>query len=291
MNTDKILLKIPIKSLSIQEQLEQKLLNLLINSELCKVALSSLKQNSRSLSRLSQVTPIIYRWAIAMQLSRQSSVSPLDLAEQIVSSLVIHRDEYQQFPQLTFSLKLVEPGWLDFQLCDRALAIWLDYCLQAELPQLSPKNQSIDPDHLFSIQSAYARSCSLLRLGEQQGLIKLNNPNFNDLVQLYPFGSPIPWLIGGKTCRLTHPTELALISQIITTVDRIKNDSTWSGNQLTSRLSHFFWNFERFCRIFGEVAQEYPALAQGRLGLVAVSQRLLQWLWYSQMGTFPRSHL
>ncbi len=283
--------KIPLRGLSIQQQLEQQLLSLLIHSERFVVPLSFLNQNTRSISRLSQVTPIIYRWAIAMQLSGQSSVSSLNLAEQIFSILASQTHDDEELPQLNLTMKLVKPGWLDFQLSDRALAVWLQYFPQGELPQLNQEQIANNTDNLFPIEYAYARCCSLLRLGEQQGLIKLKHSNFNDLTWFWQTPDPIPWLMDGDTLRLTHPAELTLIGQIITTIDRLANDSTGTWSKLATSISESFLNFERYCRIFGILARKNLELSQARLGLVAVSQRLLQWLWYSHIGTFPRSQL
>ncbi|HAC63809.1 MAG TPA: hypothetical protein DCF68_09780 [Cyanothece sp. UBA12306] len=290
--------KMPLKGLSIQQQLEQQLLSYIIDSELLEVPLSFVPQNTRSLSRLSQVQPIIYRWAIAKQLSLHSPLSTLDLAEQIFSILATHTNDNQEVPQLILTMKLVEPGWLDFQLSDRALAIWLQYFPEGDLSTIVKtiplKRKDVRDnyfDHLLLIEYAHARCSSLLRLGEQQKLIKLKNHDFNDLTWLWQTPNPIPWLIDGERLRLTHRAELALISQIITTIDRLANNSWGTWQKLTQQLSESFLDFERYCRIFGALIEDEPQLSQVRLGLIAISQYLLQWLWSSHIGTFPRSQL
>ena len=43
-------------------------------------------------------------------------------------------------------------------------------------------------------------------------------------------------------------------------------------------------DFDRSCRIWGEVNRQTPELAQARLGLIALTQFLLGWLLQEQMG-------
>ncbi len=282
----------PLKRLSIQQQLQHQLSHLLRNSQWFEGLLSNFGQQGLSVSRLSSVTPITYRCAIAMQLSRHCSLSPWQISQQVFSFLETQlTSDNGEFPQLTLTMKLVEPGWLDFQVSDRALAFWLQFLGEGMLKQPKSPKISSNTENLFPIEYTYARCCSLLRLGEQQGLISLHSKTLADLSWPWKDPNPIPWLTDTHQLRLQDRTALVLLSQIIITVDRFVNHASESWNKLATQLSESVLNFERYCRIFGELAQNNPQLAQARLGLIAVSQHLLKWLWYSHREEFPRFQL
>ncbi|YAI81871.1 MAG: hypothetical protein ACQJCO_08815 [cyanobacterium endosymbiont of Rhopalodia sterrenbergii] len=292
INIDCTTFNIFLNDLSIQQQLQKQLSCLLINSELFKKPLFNLPQEILVVSRLSYPTPITYRCAIAMQLSSQLSLSPIEIAQQIFSVFKIQSNlDDQEFSQSTLTMKLIHPGWLDFEVSDHTLAFWLQLLgqkifSQPYLPKISEKT-----DNLFLIEYTYARCCSLLRLGETEGLITFQSKTSGDLTFPWKAPDPIPWLKDTYKLRLTHRSAIALINQVVITVDRSVNNPSVTWNKLGTQLSESVLDFERNCRIFGDLAQNNLQLSQARLGLIAISQHLLKWLWYSHLGNFPRSQL
>lgn len=228
---------------------------------------------------------------------------------------------------LDFSLEVLCPGWIHFQLSDRGLATWLQQLIQMP-PLLSDlehdlsigfqkkgdageresktKNEDFktieiahqkpltqDPKiarQLFAVQYAHARCCSLLRLAQRQGLIELSDSDFKTQSWHFVEPNPIPWLYDDQgmhseplRLRLGHAAERGLIEQILDGVDQISSLTPSSPIKLVTPLSHAFERFYSTCRIWGEVKTETPKLAQARLGLVGVTQKLLRSLLEEQL--------
>jgi hypothetical protein len=132
---------------------------------------------------------------------------------------------------LDFSLEILFPGWIHFQLSDRGLATWLQQLIQMPplLSDLEPdlsigfqkkgdageresktKNEEFEDDkishqkqltedpkiarQLFAVQYAHARCCSLLRLAHREGSIELSDSDFKTQSWHFVEPSPIPWL-------------------------------------------------------------------------------------------------
>lgn len=229
---------------------------------------------------------------------------------------------------LDFSLEVLFPGWIHFQLSDRSLATWLQQLIQMP-PLLSNLEHDLSigfqekgdvgeresqikhedfktieiTDHkqltqdpkiarqLFAAQYAHARCCSLLRLAQRQGLIELSDSDFKTQSWHFVEPNPIPWLYDEQgmeseplRLRLGHAAERGLIEQILDGVDQISSLTPSSPIKLITPLSHTFERFYSTCRIWGEVKTETPKLAQARLGLVGVTQKLLRSLLQEQLG-------
>ncbi|BBA79337.1 hypothetical protein RGRSB_0806 [cyanobacterium endosymbiont of Rhopalodia gibberula] len=292
LNTDNANFKIILKDLSIQQQLQKQLSRLLISSRLFKESSFNLHQKTLAVSRLSHLTRITYRCAIALQLSSQLSLSPIEVAQQVFSLLKNQSNlDDKEFSQLTLTMKLIHPGWLDFEVSDHTLVLWLQLLGQNIFFQPNLSKILGKTNNLFLIEYTHARCCSLLRLGETEGLITFQSKALGDLTLPWKAPDPIPWLRDTDQLRLTHRAALALINQIVITVDRSSNNPSVTWNKLGTQLSKSVLYFERNCRIFGDLAQNNLQLSQARLGLIAISQHLLKWLWYSHLGNFPRSQL
>jgi hypothetical protein len=187
---------------------------------------------------------------------------------------------------------LIEPGWLEFTLSDRSLALWLQNWETSPFPIQNAASISVNHHHLFAIEYTHSRCCALLRLGEQLGLIQLKTQPFHPHVWSLSFPNPLPWYDSQSAqLRIDSTVERSLISEIITTIERVLNESEGNKIKLASVLSESFLRFESCCRIFGEVNRENPQLSQTRLGLVAITQSLLQGLWLSHMEQPPRNRL
>jgi arginyl-tRNA synthetase len=179
--------------------------------------------------------------------------------------------------------------------------------------RLNLSNSTSISDLLYT----HARCCSLLRSAARQGLIQLAPPTSNtepeavlsttlsadsspisaakiiDFRIIHP--QPLPWLVeAGSTAQLKqslsrhHPAERHLIEEFVLVLDELsdKNQGADQIEKLAHRLSHCFGDFNAACRIWGEVQQDHLALAQMRLGLVLITQKILQFLLY-ELGWEP----
>ncbi|NJR14708.1 MAG: hypothetical protein HC785_02705 [Calothrix sp. CSU_2_0] len=142
---------------------------------------------------------------------------------------------------------------------------------------------SLASDSLFGVQYAHARCCSLLTLGEREGLIRINQH------------LQIPWLIedeaGGDRVegkfRLNDLTSWRLIGELVAALDDFADRDRvdmghWQKTAIS--ISKAFEDFWRSCRIWGEVKIDSPELALTRLGLVLVTQVVLQFLLEDKLG-------
>lgn len=272
--------------------------------------------------RLSNHRGVIYRSAIALKLAPLWQLPPLDIAHQLAECMAIREqntanaetDNWEQqeitsqnfqaqypIPSqvcLDFSVEVFSPGWIQFRLSDRGLATWLQQLIEiphSPRPEIPDQNQRTEPVNqahsLFRVQYAHARCCSLLRLAHRQSLINLSDldsitPNWEWLEP-----NPIPWLYGNPEMecepirlRLEHPAELGLIALVLDGTEQLTRLTPIRALELANALSHGFEKFYSACRIWGEVKTETPQLAQARLGLVAITQKLLRSLLKDQLN-------
>ncbi|MGK7937888.1 MAG: DALR anticodon-binding domain-containing protein [Xenococcaceae cyanobacterium] len=73
---------------------------------------------------------IVYRCAIAFPLANYWHLSPFIVAQNLKEFLLIGDVISETIPILIFAVKVVSPGWIDFYMSDRALAVWLDEVIQ-----------------------------------------------------------------------------------------------------------------------------------------------------------------
>ena len=249
------------------------------------------------LQRLSDDTCVLYRSAIALKLASLWQQSPLDIANQLMTSFATISQYTTGQICLEFSVEVVFPGWINFRLSDQGLAAWLQHLVHTKLRlivvhgegredgEVNSPSSPLSPSSLFPVQYAHARCCSLLRLAHRQGLIKLKDLDFITLDWQLLEPNPIPWLNDDQAAlRLVDPAEKRLIAQILDSRDALSDPGQLSQRKLASALSNEFERFYSNCRIWGEVKIETPKLAQARLGLVAVTQALLRSLLQDHLG-------
>jgi hypothetical protein len=131
---------------------------------------------------------------------------------------------------------------------------------------------------LFMIQHSHARCSSLLFQAEQTGLIRLSK-HLPATIGRILAPQPIPWLMANGHLGLCHPTERALIAQIVALTD--ESATVMDGMQafkLAQMLSQAFQAFQAQCQIFGAYRNANLELAQARLGLVLIVQACLKLL-------------
>ncbi|PMB05781.1 glutamate acetyltransferase [Fischerella thermalis CCMEE 5273] len=233
---------------------------------------------------------VFYITGLALQLSKYEKIPAMEIAEAIASHLSANSAG-------VFSIQIVPPGWIHLELAHPVLASWLQRLVEKrgdsvvqergvtenkedkeELVTVlfsshSPSPQSPLPNHLFPIQYAHARCCSLVRLGEREGLITSEGA--------------IPWLNKQQELHFHHPSELCLLSELVQVVDELEcSDSSDSvkWQKLALGLSRLFDDFWRDCQIWGEVKVKSPEIALARLGLVMATQSVLRTLLEEKLG-------
>ena len=252
------------------------------------------------LYRVQDDTRVLYKSAIALKLASLCDLPSFEISHQLMTYLGNSPDNYAEQSLLEFTVTLLSPGWLSFQLTNQSLAAWLQFLLETPLSQedLAFKEIYQPPSmahlDLFPIQYAHARCCSLLRLAHQQGLIQLSPHPQNRVGQIIQ-PNPIPWLnLERGELQLVHPAEQRLISQILALLDEVtssslltqESDKNVSLVKLVRALSDALLNFYSQCRIWGEVKTETLLLAQARLGLVSLTQSILALILKERLGVY-----
>jgi len=279
-----------------------------------------------SLKRVRSLTQISYLTAIAHKLARLLELSATDIAAQIIDA--VSRDtlnqqkhqlkflDYPDFPGLKdIALRVTESGLIQLDLGHQAIAEWLNLLLH-RLPTLNqqkddtgkwifgnldkasspihPSALEFSPHKIFILQHTYARSCSLLRLAHQEGLISLNQIDEPACWQIV-VPSSIPWLTTEGKFWLHNSDELRLISQIFAVMDELPLlISSRPSNKrvlcLAEETSQAFQAFYTACPIWGSV-RESAELARARLGLVMVTQLVFRLLIEGLLGIYAPLNL
>ena len=261
---------------------------------------------------------VLYISSVALRLSKSQNRKAMELASAIASDLSKTCGD-------VFSVQIVPPGWIHFELTHSTLAAWLqslavgslgregeqetiDAQYNSSLREAAPRRgcandagsieRSRDaqykcpmPNSLFAVQYAHARCCSLVLMAHREGLIKLREPVPNTSPAFWSviFPNPLPWLNCDGTLRLNHPGERRLIAELVQVVDNIECPDV-SGSvkweKVALNLSQAFENFWSNCRIWGEVKITSPELAQARLGLLMATQSVLRYVLEENLGVF-----
>ncbi len=244
---------------------------------------------------------VLYISSVVLRLSKSQNRKTMELANAIASDLLKICDD-------VFSVQIVPPGWIHFELTHSTLATWLQSLVEGSLGGAGkageagedegdkannqcpmPNAQCPMPNSLFAVQYAHARCCSLVLLAHREGLIKLREPVPNTSPAFWDVISPnpLPWLNGDGRLRLNHPNERRLIAELVQVVDNIecadiKGSVKWEKVALS--LSQAFENFWSNCRIWGEVKITSPELTQARLGLLMATQSVLRFVLEESLG-------
>ncbi|MEH1893320.1 MAG: DALR anticodon-binding domain-containing protein [Nostoc sp.] len=254
---------------------------------------------------------VLYISSVALRLSKSQNRKAMELASAIASDLSKTCGD-------VFSVQIVPPGWIHFELTHSTLAAWLQSLAVGSLGGEGEQGTidaqynswrgcandagSIErsrdaqyncpmPNSLFAVQYAHARCCSLVLMAHREGLIKLREPVPNTSAAFWSviFPNPLPWLNCDRTLRLNHPGERRLIAELVQVVDNIECPDI-SGSvkweKVVLNLSQAFENFWSNCRIWGEVKITSPELAQARLGLLMATQSVLRYVLEEKLGVF-----
>jgi arginyl-tRNA synthetase len=251
--------------------------NIILSRENDKIPL----YKSRDINR------ILYISGVALQLSKSQNRKGIDIACAIASHFSANCGD-------EFIIEIVPPGYIHFVLTDPILAGWLQHLVDGRWGEGERgrgetliKNSS----HLFAVQYAHARCCSLMRLAQQEKLIQFGDKNVSTNLVMGSVISPnpIPWLNSDRKLRFSDSATKRLISQLVQVVDDLEFcDEAGSVNweKAAINLSQAFEVFWCNCRIWGEVKITSPELSQARLGLVIATQSVLRFLLEEKLGVF-----
>ncbi|MBD2244140.1 glutamate acetyltransferase [Nostoc sp. FACHB-888] len=259
---------------------------------------TSIKDEINHLYKGRDESRVLYISSVVLRLSKSQNRKTMELANAIASDLLKICDD-------VFSVQIVPPGWIHFELTHSMLATWLQSLIVGSLGGAGedegdeedkannqcpmPNAQCPMSNSLFAVQYAHARCCSLVLLAHREGLIKLREPVPNTSPAFWDVISPnpLPWLNGDGRLRLNHPNERRLIAELVQVVDNIecadiKDSVKWEKVALS--LSQAFENFWSNCRIWGEVKITSPELTQARLGLLMATQSVLRFVLEESLG-------
>lgn len=240
----------------------------------------------------------LYISPIAFHLSKVKKIPALEIANAIALLLDSQVEDCCRQPTSANLLQnctfeVVSPGWIHIEVTQPGLATWLQN-LVIYPPELQNCREEYcqltqtDTYRLFAAQYAHARCCSLLQMAHREKLIILKElPETSSAVFLPVAPNPIPWLNDQKL-RYFHPAELALISQLLATLDDFycsgasRQLKIWEKAALN--LSQIFQTFYSCCQIWGEVKMQTLELSQARLGLVMATQISLRLLLQDRLG-------
>lgn len=303
-----------IKYTSIKQLLYSYIINLL-SIDTYKAEFICIKDKKDYLYKDRDKNKILYISSVALRLSKSQNWKTMELASAIASDFLRTCGD-------VFTIQIVPPGWIHFELTHSTLATWLqslavgspgedgrqgsreqgarskeeEFSLLPPALRTSASFQSPIPNSLFAVQHAHARCCSLVLLAHREGLIKLREPVPNTSPAFWDVISPnpLPWLNCDQTLQLNHPDERRLIGELIQVVDNIECPDI-SGSvkweKVALNLSQAFENFWCNCRVWGEVKITSPELAQARLGLLMATQSVLRHMLEEKLGVFASLEL
>jgi hypothetical protein len=248
------------------------------------------------------VTTTQYQYVstIAHRLAAKLSLTPLEICQicQICQPPILPH-QVDRAAGLELSCWYNEAGYLYFQLTPASIERWLD-----DLDRLPPLDLAVPPPHPYDPGRsgsglaigiyAHARCCSLLKLADREQSISIAADWHI---------APPDWLLhcredrqlAGLASIFDRPVERQLIQSVMAVVDAIyiyqpsslpaptansgshrspRGTPNWS--KLTIDLAKSWLDFDRDCRIFGEIKLQNPHLAIARCGLTAIVRRYLQ---------------
>jgi len=272
-------------------------------------------KNYIPLYRAKDCRRILYVSAIAFRLSKVKNIPALEVASvlaQLIADIATRCCKFE--PRLgaadeqDFTVQVVPPGWIHFELTEPKLASWLQHLTQTPLLlgvcrgeeqgkqgekfPASPRHRvtASSASPLFTVQYAHTRCCSLLQMAQREGLISLRQTNWDtsSAFWLAVSPNPIPWLNSEQQLCLDHPAERALMAQMLALLDEFycpcSSHQPINWHKAVLNLSQAFQTFYSGCQIWGEVKNQNISLSQARLGLVLITQSVLRLLLQDRLG-------
>ncbi|MBW4655177.1 MAG: hypothetical protein KME20_19370 [Kaiparowitsia implicata GSE-PSE-MK54-09C] len=256
-------------------------------------------------------THVIYEWAIAYHLSLLLPHSAETVARAIALTLqpshsAIPSDDASQGKDAAASLERTlwsscqitqqRSALIQIAVGDCGLAAWLQHCLQTPPLHLAVTTATPpSPAQILPLQLTHARVCALLRLGHRANLIHLGGRSHQYPIGVIQQPHPLPWRSPAGVFWGQHPAERHLLHTVLALQDRLRccipqSPKPENGTAIPQiaipqiaisqddalrwamLLSHAVEQLDRDCRLMGEAERHTPALAQMRLGLLAIAQ-------------------
>ena len=270
---------VSLKPLSICHLLQHKL-RLLISPE------SPLSPDNIPVYRLKHPTAAIYRTSLLHKFNAK-------IKQGLVTNLSRERSLLLPRQEITYEITTTNNDYINFHFPRTALHQWLrQLALTLAITHIiQPTHPKIESHDLFLCQYSHARSCSLLRLACREGLIasddvwvtnfQISTADQSLLFQFNPLG----------TVLLCDPHEKRLALNMLTVVDSFESGQPHQWQLIALKFCQAFLDVEQYCRIFGLVKREQQELAQSRLWLMMLFQRLLQKLLQEKLDIIPLREL
>jgi hypothetical protein len=268
--------------------------------------------------RLVTTSPYQYVSTIAYRLAAKSLFTPLEICQHLQPS--IGSVVTQAHSALALDCWYNDAGYIYFQLTTEAIGKWLNYIhdLPLNLQLHSDRRSSVS-----MAVYAHARCCSLLKLAAAEQVVAITDdwqivapecssdqsPQLEQICRENPFRAASNRLF-------EHPAEERLIYVLMRVLDSIyeqnweskidrqlglgesegsgsagiirqnssENRQSPNWSKLTIDLAQSWLEFDRHCRIFGDVKSQNPRLAIARCELTAISRRYLQVLLENYLG-------
>lgn len=263
------------------------------------------------LNRIQSRLQVEYVSALALKLAQHQDQSASNLAQQIVAHLnhsvaVDQSDQVSDRIWRNIAISVGNPGWIHLRLTDPGLAEWLQYLISAPLRSREPISReqkrmlndtriSTEIGHLnqnspqlFAVLHSHARCWAVLQMAKRENLVSLEPAEDDRGLSIV---QAVSWLTAEQKLRCQQNQEWLLIGQISDALDYLAEASPHASTsnsqvalKVTIRLSEAFQAFYAACRIWGEVSRYDRPLAQVRLGLVLITQRVLRCLLEQQLN-------
>jgi arginyl-tRNA synthetase len=204
------------------------------------------------LSQCKNYSTVAYRTAIALAIASKTGSNSGEIAYKLIDLFFDFFPE--KAPNLAINVSVLSSGIIEFSM--ENIDIWLDLLANNLIKNIQAiEIKEVESNEIFFIKYTLKRCYSLLILGQEHGLISLENFELR---------------LGQEF----NIYEQKLINEFVTFIDNWNEEKNIS--KLGINLSNIFWQFERYCRIFGEIKRQNLALAQRRLSLVYLTYLLLQ---------------
>jgi arginyl-tRNA synthetase len=242
---------------------------------------------------------IIYQSSIPLKLAKIIKQPPVVIAEEIMAKINLDHDHFQQIWQA----EILPTGLINWRLTDYGISLCLQEIISINWHDLTASLAPIkilrEQDY-FAIQYPFIRCNSILKLAEYDHLIKLECQPVNDLQQeksaILRIIQPaiIPWLNQADQLLLQQSAERQLIVYQNYIFDLIffqqasyhlnfspsyqPDQSNINWLKIAQQCTEKFDQFDRQCRIWGEIKDDYRPLAEARLGIVLITHHLLAYV-------------
>ncbi|MGL5510144.1 MAG: hypothetical protein ACRDB1_11035 [Microcoleaceae cyanobacterium] len=241
---------------------------------------------------------IIYQSSIPLKLARIIKKSPVIIAEEIINNINFNHRNFHQIWQG----EILPTGLINCHLRDYGISLCLQEIININWHDLTasllPTKSVIEKDY-FAIQYPFMRCNSILKLAEYDHLIKLQCKPVNDLQQekqkiLHIQLPIIQWLNQADQLLLKQTAERELIVYSNYLFDLIfhgqdnyylnfspayqPDHSNINWLKIAEQCTEKFDQFDRQCRIWGEIKDDHRPLAEARLGLILITHHLFAYI-------------